>query len=286
MSKEFIKLGPKTVTADLERIFKNTISEYSFKGFFTPQKSGKRILGLFIYTKGFPSLFIYVSKTGPFIIGLTSTKDTSKKAIAKKKIPIPQEFIEEYRELFRRLQIPQPEESSLKMFLGMFSDPVPIPSFSIVGKKPETVELLNREGVYGRNLLSAAGLFSEEKFIKLLLSYEMWQEEGYRFDFQDEQVLFSLRMPKSSKNTQNENRAIAAMINHIVSKTYPNIFLPSEGETLSGVPNVLTTFFIKFERLSKFLSNLTPFINRFYKSCGEIDRILEEILVPKMNFLK
>ena len=64
------------------------------------------------------------------------------------------------------------------------------------------------------------------------------------------------------------------------------VFFLSGGDTLSGVPNVLTTFFIRFERLSKFLSNLTPFINRFHKSCGEVDSILEEILVPKMNFLK
>ncbi|MEA1883461.1 MAG: hypothetical protein U9N62_02950 [Thermotogota bacterium] len=286
MSEEFIKLGPKIVTKDLERIFNNTIAEYSFKGFFNLQQTQRRFLGLFLCTRGFPTLFIYVSETGPFIIGLCSTKDTSKKAIAQKKISIPQEFLEEYRELFRSLHVPQPNESSLKMFLGTFSKPLPVPSFSVVGKKSETVELLNREGVYGRNLFSAAGLFSEEKFIKILMAYEMWKEEGYRFDFQDEQVLFSLRMPENSKSTENEDRAIAAMINHIVSKTYPNIFLASEGETLLGVPNILTTFFIKFERFSKFLSNLKPFINRFHKSCGEIDSILEEILVPKMNFLK
>lgn len=286
MNEEFIKLGPKSVTRDLERVFKNTITEYSFNSFFSSHTAEKKILGLFVYTKGFPSLFIYVSESGPFIIGLSSTKDTSRKAMAKKKISIPQEFIEEYTGLFRNLNIPPPDESSLKMFLGLFSEAVPIPSFSVVGKKKETVELLNREGVYGRNLLSAAGLFSEEKFTKILTAYEQWKEDGYRFDFHDESTLFSLRMPKSSKNTENEDRAIAAMINHIISKTYPNIFLPSEGETLSGVPNVLTTFYIKFERLSKFLSNLSPFIARFNKSCGEIDSILEEILVPKMNFLK
>lgn len=286
MKEEFIKLGPKTVTGDLERIFKNTINEYSFKGFFSTHTLGKKILGLFICTKGFPTLYIYISKNGPFMIGLTSTKDTSKKAVANKKISIPQEFVEEYKDLFGNLHVPQPDEASLKMFLGMFTEPLSIPSFSLVGKKSETVELLNREGVYGRNLLSAAGLFSEEKFLKILNAYEIWKEEGYRFDFQDERVLFSLRMPKNSKNTENEDRAIAAMINHIVSKTYPNVFLSSQGETLTGVPNVLTTFYIKFERLSKFLSNLTPFINRFNHSCGEIDSILEEILVPKMNFLK
>src|SRR6056297_433924 len=286
MSEELIKLGPKTLTGDLERIFKNTITEYSFKGFFTSLKKEKRILGLFICTKGFPAMFIYVSESGPFLIGLTSTKDTPKKAVAKKAIAIPQEFSEEYRELFRSLHVPQPDESSLKMFLGMFHEAVPIPSFSIVGKKKETVDLLNREGVYGKNLLSAAGLFSEEKFIKILSAYEQWKEVGYRFDFHDENVLFSIRMPKSSNNTENEDKAIAAMINHIISKTYPNIFLPSEGETLPGVPNVLTTFYIKFERLSKFVSNLTPFIARFNKSCEEINSILEEILVPKMNFLK
>ncbi len=286
MSDEFIKLGPKTVTEDLQRIFINTINEYSFKSFFSSETKGKRFLGLFLCTKGFPSLFIYVSKNGPFIIGLSTTKDASRKALANKKISIPQEFVEEYRELFRRLHIPQPNESSLKMFLGLFSEPVPVPSFSIVGKKKETIELLNREGVYGKNLLSAAGLFSEEKFIKILTAYEMWTEEGYRFDFSDEKALFSLRMPKSSQNTENEDRAIAAMINHIIAKTYPNIFLPSEGEMLNGVPNVLTTFYIKFERLTKFLSNLKPFISRFNKSRKEIDDILEEILVPKMNFLK
>ncbi|MFP4461403.1 MAG: hypothetical protein ACLFQE_04335 [Thermotogota bacterium] len=286
MSEELIKLGPKTVTDDLERIFKNTISEYSFKGFFSSNKMEKRILGLFLSTKGFPTMFIYISEIGPFIIGLTSMKDTSKRAIAKKKISIPQEFIEEYREIFRGLLVPQPDESSLKMFLGMFSEPLLIPSFSVVGKKKETVELLNREGVHGRNLFAAAGLFSEEKLIKILSAYEIWKEEGYRFDFQVEQVLFSLRISKNSKNTVNEDRAIAAMINHIITRTYPNIFLPSEGEILTGVPNVLTTFYIKFERLSKLLSNLTPFIARFNKSCNEIDSILEEILVPKMNFLK
>jgi len=286
MSDEIIKLGPKIVSNDLKRIFINTIKEYSFKSFFSSHTTGKKILGLFVCTKGFPSLFIYVSESGPFIIGLTSTKDTSRKAVAKKKIAIPQEFIEEYTQLFKNLQVPPPDESSLKMFLGLFPDPVPIPAFSLVGKKKETVDLLNREGVFGRNLLSAAGLFSEEKFIKILSAYEQWKEVGYRFDFHNENVLFSLRMSKSSNNTENEDRAIAAMINHIISKTYPNIFLPSEGETLPGVPNVLTTFYIKFERLSKFVSNLTPFIARFNKSCEEINSILEEILVPKMNFLK
>ncbi len=286
MADEFIKLGPKTLTGDLERIFKNTITEYSFKGFFTSLTKQKRILGLFVCTKGFPALFIYVSETGPFIIGLTSTKDTPKKAIAKRTIPIPQEFSEEYRELFRSVHVPQPQETSLKMFLGMFSEVIPIPSFSVVGKKRETFALLNREGVYGKKLFSAAGMFSEEKFIAILAAYERWKEDGYRFDFQEEKVLFSLKMPKNSKNTENEDRAIAAMINHLISKTYPNIFIPSEGETLNGIPNVLTTFLIRFERLSKFLSNLTPFIARFNKSFGEIDSILEEILVPRMNFLK
>jgi len=286
MSEELIKLGPKTLTGDLERIFKNTITGYSFKGFFASSKKEKRILGLFICTKGFPALFIYVSEKGPFLIGLTSTKDTPKKAVAKKTVTIPQEFSEEYRELFRGLHVPQPEAISLKMFLGMFHEAVPIPSFSLVGKKVETVELLNREGVYGKNLLSAAGLFSEEKLIKILSAYERWEEKGYRFDFQDTTMLFSLRLPKRSKNTENEDRAIASMINHLISKTYPNIFLPTEGETLNGVPNVLTTFYIKFERVSKFLTNLNPFISRFNKSVGEINSILEEILVPKMNFLK
>src|SRR6056297_3748172 len=202
MSEEFIKLGPKIVSSDLKRIFINTITEYSFKSFFSSHTMEKKILRLFFFTKGFPSLFIYVSESGPFIIGLTSTKDTSRKAVAKKKIAIPQEFIEEYTQLFKNLQVPPPDESSLKMFLGLFPDPVPIPAFSLVGKKVETVDLLNREGVYGKNLLSAAGLFSEEKLVKILTAYERWEEKGYRFDFQDEITLFSLRLPKRSKNTE------------------------------------------------------------------------------------
>jgi len=286
MDNGLIKLGSKTLTDVLERIFNNTISEYSFKSFFNAIKDEKRILGLFIYTKGFPTMFIYISQTGPFLIGLSSTNDVPKKAVTRKTIAIPQEFSEEYCDIFRSLHIPQPEETSIKMFLGMFTEACSIPSFSLLGKKEETVELLNREGVYGENYLSAAGLFSEEKLLRVLTAYERWKEEGYRFDFQDNKALFSLKMPKKSKNTENEDRAIAAMINHMLSKTYPNVFLPTEGLTLSGVPNVLTTFFIKFDRLPKFLSNLDPFIARFNKSSGEIDTILEEILVPKMNFLK
>lgn len=283
-----IKLGARAIVEELEYFLNRAVNKFSYRSFFDSlPDSQANNLTLFIFAKGYPSLYILISQKGPFLLGVSVENGSGISASKKQSIRIPDEFAEFYKSFFININAIPPEKKDIKMVISVQKKPLLVPSFAVFGEKTATARLLHQENLLGVKRLSVSSLFSEEKFKFLLSSYERWNERNYRMDFKGDLVLFSIKLKKHQKNTEAENRAIAAMVKTVLSESYSNLFdMNMETDILKGIPMILTTFQIRFSRLPKWVGMIDIFLERFDNSLKEVDRLLDEIVFPQMKFLK
>jgi hypothetical protein len=288
MIDNFIRLGTRTLVEELEYFYYNIISTFSFKSFFNAYRDDIcENISLFMFAKGYPSLYVLISKTGPYLIGLSPERGIFNSTTKQQIVKAPSDFSDFYRNFYQKINAVPPEKKEIKMFINIHQKTTSVSSFAVFGKKNETAKLLKEENVLGIKKISVSSLFTEDKLLYLLKAYERWNEKNYRIDFNGGKVFFSLKLKKEAINTESECRAVAAMVKTVVSESYSNIFEKlSDPDAISGIPMILTTFQIKFPMLPKWLHMIDVFLVRFENSLSEVDRVLDEIIFPQMKFLK
>ncbi len=278
-------MGPSPFSKVFSNFFKDVLPKFTFESFFTNAFNSKNRLGVFLITKGYPTLFLYINKEGPFLTGLTPLKNPTHDTGAKKIIKSDPEFTAVYRELFSVIGVSAPNSNDIKTHLGIFKETKEIPSFTISGEEDLTAKILKREQVRGKKDFSAAAFFSEENFKTIMKAYEVWTKSGYRFDFKDNYVLFSIRREKDKADTL-EYKAVASMMNDLLTQKYTDFFVPRPPGYISlSVPGVLTTFFVRFEKIPEWLPKIERFIQFFYHSIEEVDNVLSEIVLPQTKYI-
>ncbi|HOO31803.1 MAG TPA: hypothetical protein PLB99_01590 [Thermotogota bacterium] len=288
MTDNYIRLGARSFIDEFERFFHDIICKFSFSSFFEAhQSSFYENMTLFVFAKGYPALYVLVRKTGPFLVGFSPERGGSNCFSKQFSVSVPSDIALFYRTFFLKIGAIPPETKDIRMFISMQKKASSISSFAAFGKRAETVKILKEENILGIKKLAVSSLFTDEKIKYVLNSYERWSEKNYRLDFNNEKVLFSLKIKKESNNTESENRAVASMVKTVISDSYSNIFEPlTETDSLKGIPMILTTFQINFSVLPKWINMIELFLERFDNALNEIDRVLDEIVFPQMKFLK